>query len=58
MNEIDPPDWAGLHSTAYQIIDDAKAHVRDVRHRPLCQDMPDSVRNTYAAPLSIEPWRF
>lgn len=52
---LDPPDWAELHSTAHQIIDDAISHVRDVRDRPLWQDMPDAVRKAYAAPLPLEP---
>ncbi len=64
MKEIDPPkieegldplDWDELQSTAHQIIDDAISHVRDVRDRPLWQDMPDAVRNAYAAPLPLGP---
>jgi len=63
MKEIDPPkieegldpsDWDDLQSTAHQIIDDAISHVRDVRDRPLWQNMPDAVRNAYAAPLPLE----
>ncbi|MFD1158046.1 pyridoxal phosphate-dependent decarboxylase family protein [Roseovarius aestuarii] len=50
---LDPPDWATLHSTAHQIIDDAISHVRDVRDRPLLQDMPTAVRDAYAAPLPL-----
>ncbi len=51
---LDPPDWDGLQLTAHQIVDDAIAHVRDVRERPLWQNMPDTVRKAYAAPLPQE----
>lgn len=52
---LDPPDWAVLQSTAHQIIDDAISHVRDVRDRPLWQEMPAAVRDAYAGPLPLEP---
>ncbi|WP_417412376.1 pyridoxal phosphate-dependent decarboxylase family protein [Hoeflea sp.] len=52
---LDPHDWADLRLTAHKIIDDAISHVRDVRDRPLWQAMPDAVRNSYAAPLPLEP---
>lgn len=52
---LDPHDWADLRSTAHQIIEDAISHVRDVRDRPLWQDMPHAVRKAYAAPLPLEP---
>ena len=52
---LDPCDWIGLQSTAHEIIDDAIAHVRDVRERPLWQNMPGNVRDAFATPLPVEP---
>ncbi len=51
---LDPSNWADLQLTAHQMIDDAIGHIRDVRERPLWQNMPETVRDGYAAPLPVE----
>jgi hypothetical protein len=46
---LDPSDWTDLQSTAHQMIDDAIGHIRDVRERPLWQNMPETVRDGHGA---------
>ena len=41
---LDPSDWEPLRQLSHQIIDDAVDYLRDVRKRPLWQNMPDQVR--------------
>lgn len=52
---LDPANWGHLQNTAHQMIDDAISHIRDVRDRPVWQDMPNAVRNSYSAELPLEP---
>ena len=37
---LDPEDWAGVQTLSHQVIDDAVGYLRDVRERPVWQDMP------------------
>lgn len=41
---LDPADWEAHRAVARRIVDDAIDHLRDVRDRPLWQDMPPQVR--------------
>jgi glutamate/tyrosine decarboxylase-like PLP-dependent enzyme len=52
---LDPEDWAAVQALAHQVVDEAISHVRDIRTRPLWQDMPDEVREAYDKPLPREP---
>ncbi|MCV2867460.1 aspartate aminotransferase family protein [Defluviimonas sp. WL0002] len=52
---LDPRDWEELQGLAHRVIDDAIAHVRDVRDRPVWKDMPTQVREAFAAPLPNQP---
>lgn len=52
---LDPKDWEGLRQLTHRIIDDAIDYTRDVRDRPLWQEMPQDVRDSFAAPLPQEP---
>ncbi|KJS20523.1 MAG: amino acid decarboxylase [Hoeflea sp. BRH_c9] len=52
---LDPQDWEGLRQLTHRIIDDAIDYTRDVRDRPLWQEMPQDVRDSFAAPLPQEP---
>ena len=36
-------------------MDDAIAYLRDVRDRPVWQEMPDGVRAVFKAPLPLSP---
>ena len=48
---LDPNDWEALRQLGHQMIDDAVAHIRNVRDRPLWQEMPPAVREAFASPL-------
>ncbi len=54
---LDPADWEPLRVLARRIVDDAVDHTRDVRERPLWQDMPAEVRARFrsAAPQEGRP---
>lgn len=48
---LDPDDWTDIQALSHRIVDDAVAHLRDVRERPVWQDMPAEVRAFFTAPL-------
>jgi aromatic-L-amino-acid/L-tryptophan decarboxylase len=48
---LDPQDWSAARSLAHTIIDDAVHHLRDVRSRPVWQEMPDAVHAYYQTTL-------
>lgn len=52
---LDPSDWADLQALSHDIIDDAIGYLRDVRERPVWQDMPATVKTFYEAPLPRSP---
>ncbi len=52
---LDPDDWADVQGLSHRIIDDAVAYLRDVRDRPIWQEMPERVRAVFAAPLPRQP---
>lgn len=52
---LDPRDWADVQALSHQIVDDAVAHLRDVRERPVWQEMPGEVRAFFTAPLPRSP---
>jgi glutamate/tyrosine decarboxylase-like PLP-dependent enzyme len=52
---LDPDDWSGIQALSHQVIDDAVGYLRNVRERPVWQDMPDQVRAFFDAPLPRTP---
>lgn len=52
---LDPEDWAGVQMLSHQVIDDAVGYLRNVRERPVWQDMPGQVRASFDAPLPQSP---
>lgn len=48
---LDPADWSEARAVAHRMVDDAIDHLSGVRNRPLWQDMPAAVRDTFAASL-------
>ena len=54
---LDPADWEALRVLTHRIVDDAIDYTRDVRERPLWQDMPAEVRARFhgAAPREGRP---
>lgn len=41
---LDPTDWEPLRCLARRMVDDAVDYTRDVRDRPVWQDMPADLR--------------
>lgn len=52
---LDPENWTDLRDISHRIIDDAIGYLRTVRDRPVWQDMPAAVRETFSAPLPRHP---
>ena len=48
---LDPHDWEGVRSLSHQIVDDAVGYLRDIRDRPVWQEMPTEVKAFFADPL-------
>lgn len=52
---LDPDDWSDLRALAHRMVDDAIAHLADVRSRPVWQPLPEEVRARFRAPVPREP---
>jgi aromatic-L-amino-acid decarboxylase len=52
---LDPLDWEDLRALSHKIVDDAINHTRDVRDRPLWQEVPEDVRESFATTLPQNP---
>lgn len=52
---LDPSDWADVQALSHRIVDDALAYLRDVRDRPVWQEMPGDVKAFFTAPLPRSP---
>lgn len=52
---LDPDDWKGIQRIAHRLVDDAVVHLRDVRQRPVWQEMPAEVRSRFREPLPLHP---
>ena len=47
---LDPAEWEPLRDLARRMVDDAVDYTRDVRKRPVWQDMPPEVRARFQGP--------
>lgn len=52
---LDPTDWGDVRAIGHRMIDDAISYLRDVRERPVWQEMPVEVRATFEQPLPRFP---
>ncbi|WP_426129408.1 pyridoxal phosphate-dependent decarboxylase family protein [Pararhizobium sp. PWRC1-1] len=52
---LDPDSWDDVHDLSHQIIDDAIGYLRDVRDRPVWQDMPSGTKTFFTTPLPQSP---
>ena len=52
---LDPEDWTDAQTVAHRAVDDAIAYLRDIRDRPVWQDMPCEVRRTFETHLPRSP---
>ena len=52
---LDPEEWSDAKAVARRAVDEAIDYLRDIRDRPVWQNMPDKVRETFQAPLPHSP---
>ncbi|MBZ9675177.1 pyridoxal phosphate-dependent decarboxylase family protein [Mesorhizobium sp. ES1-1] len=52
---LDPLDWGDVQAVSHRVIDDAVDYLRDVRDRPVWQEMPANVKDVFAASLPRSP---
>jgi aromatic-L-amino-acid/L-tryptophan decarboxylase len=52
---LDPETWSDARALSHQIVEDAVAYLRDVRDRPVWQQMPAGVRSRFSTPLPRTP---
>lgn len=52
---LDPTDWSQVQALSHTIVDDAIDYLRDVRQRPVWQNMPSAVRASFDAPMPHGP---
>ena len=52
---LDPHDWTEVRALSHRIVDDAVGYLRDVRDRPVWQEMPAEVKAFFTAPLPRSP---
>src|SRR3984957_8492685 len=52
---LDPEDWADAQGVAHRAVDEAIAYLRDIRDRPVWQEMPREVRRTFETLLPRSP---
>lgn len=48
---LDPDDWTALRTLSHRIVDDAVDYLRDVRDRPVWQNMPEDAKAFFEQPL-------
>ncbi len=51
---LDPNSWDAHRAVAHRIVDDAVDYLRDVRDRPLWQDMPPDLRTRFRTGVPVE----
>src|SRR5262249_46001193 len=52
---LDPADGADTQAVAHRAVDEAIAYLRELRDRPVWQDMPGEVERTFATRLPRSP---
>ncbi len=52
---LDPDDWADVQALSHQVVDDAVRYLRDIRNRPVWQEIPAEVKAFFESPLPHEP---
>ena len=52
---LDPATWTDVQALSHRMVDDAVGYLRDVRDRPVWQDMPADVKAFFEAPLPRSP---
>ena len=53
-SSLDPADWDAFTELAHRLLDQALAHLRTVRERPVWQPVPEAVKQALSAPLPLD----
>ena len=52
---LDPQDWRETLALSHRMVDGAVGYLRDVRDRPVWQDLPEDVRAFFTTPAPHRP---
>jgi aromatic-L-amino-acid/L-tryptophan decarboxylase len=52
---LDPTDWSDVKKLSHRMVDDSIGYLRDVRERPVWQEMPVEVKATFERRLPRVP---
>lgn len=52
---LDPTDWSDVRALAHRMIDDSIGYLRDIRERPVWQEMPSAVKEAFDGALPRHP---
>lgn len=52
---LDPIDWSDVRAIAHRMIDDSIGYLRDVRERPVWQEMPQEIKAAFEGALPRFP---
>jgi len=52
---LDPEDWDEMSSLAHQMIDDACDYLKTVGEKPVWQQIPETVKDTFKSGVPIDP---
>ncbi len=52
---LDPEDWDSMRSLAHKMVDDSIDYLKTVSNRPVWQQVPESVRETFQSSVPVEP---
>jgi aromatic-L-amino-acid decarboxylase len=53
-SSLDPADWDAFAELAHRLLDQALAHLRTVRERPVWKPVPAAVKQALSAPLPLD----
>ena len=52
---LDPDDWTDVQTLSHRVVEDAIGYLRDLRDRPVWQDVPADLKAFFAAPVPRLP---
>jgi hypothetical protein len=52
---LDPDDWAEARAVAHRMVDDAVAHLAEVRQRAVWQPLPEAAKDGFKTPAPQHP---
>jgi glutamate/tyrosine decarboxylase-like PLP-dependent enzyme len=55
MSTLDPTDWTALRNLGHRMMDDMIDHLANIRAQPVWRPMPQTIRDSFTAPLPETP---